>query len=281
MNPRRIAYLGPPGTFGEEAAMRFDPAATLVACPSHAAVARAVESGEAEAGVLAIENSINGGVAETLDIFIHESPLQIQQELLLPVSYVLAGAEGADPATAKAVFGHPQALGQCRHYLETHLPQAAPQASLSNAAAVQEAMSHGPDAVAIGTARAAELYGARVLASGIRDSENNITRFVLIGRDSPPPTGRDRTSIAFTFAEDRPGSLAGVLNVFAERGINCSKIESRPTREVLGEYVFLIDFDLHREDPLGREALEAVRRLTAEVKVFGSYPRAPWPRKQD
>jgi prephenate dehydratase len=129
------------------------------------------------------------------------------------------------------------------------------------------------DAAAIGTVRAAELRGAQVLVHGIQDAANNATRFLLIGRGTPPPTERDRTSIAFTFADDRPGSLAGVLNEFARRGINCSKIESRPTRLVFGEYVFLIDFDCHRSDPRGTEVLDAIRPLCADLKVFGSYPR--------
>jgi prephenate dehydratase len=133
---------------------------------------------------------------------------------------------------------------------------------------------HRGHAAAIGTRRAAELCGAVVLKSGIQDVSSNMTRFVVVGKGHMAPTGRDRTSIAFTFAEDRPGSLAGVLDRFAEAGINCSKIESRPTRATLGEYVFLIDFDCHIDSPQGAAMIEAIRPLCAEVKVFGSYPRA-------
>lgn len=129
-------------------------------------------------------------------------------------------------------------------------------------------------AAAIGTRRAAEIFGADVLASHIQDVANNVTRFVVVGEGSVAPTGHDRTSIAFTFADDRPGSLAGVLTRFAEAGINCSKIESRPTRATLGEYVFLVDFDEHADSLAGRAVLETVRPLCADVKVFGSYPRA-------
>ena len=128
-------------------------------------------------------------------------------------------------------------------------------------------------AAAIATARAAEHHGGDVIAASIQDTADNVTRFIVLGHGSPPPSGRDRTSIAFTFARDQPGSLAGVLSSFARRGINCSKIESRPTKEVFGEYVFLVDFEGHEHDQGPMAALAEVRALTADLKVFGSYPR--------
>ena len=269
----KLAFLGPPGTFGEIAAMRFAPDAEMLPCPSHAAVAGAVESGLAGAGVVAIENSISGSVAETLDIFIHDTALQVQAELVLPVEHNLIVKPGTRLASVRVIYSHPQAFGQCGKFLQRELPGAQFEAALSTAEAVRLMLKRPGDAAAIGTLRAAELHGAEVVARGIQDAANNATRFLLIGRGTPPPTGHDRTSIAFTFADDRPGSLAGVLNEFARRGINCSKIESRPTRLVFGEYVFLIDFDCHRADPKGAEVLEAIRPLCADLKVFGSYPR--------
>ena len=128
-------------------------------------------------------------------------------------------------------------------------------------------------AAAIATGRAAELYGAEVIAHDIGDAGHNVTRFVLLARGQQPPTGQDRTSIAFWFADDRPGSLAGVLAEFASRHINCTKIESRPTRAAFGEYVFLVDFDAHEDDAEGRDVLAAIAPLCSDVKVFGSYPR--------
>lgn len=271
-----VAYLGPAGTFGEEAAQRFAPTsdATHLPCPSHAAVAAAVESGAANLGVLAIENAINGSVAETLDILIHDTALEIQAELVIPVRHHLVAAPGTRIEDIRLVYSHPQALGQCRRFLEKTLPSAQLEAALSTAQAVEVALAHGPGAAAIAAERAAALHGAVVLASSIQDAGHNATRFAVLGRGRPAPTGADRTSIAFTFPEDRPGALASVLNAFAARRINCTKIESRPTGAVFGEYVFLIDFEGHRDDPTGQEVLAAIRPLCATLKVFGSYPRA-------
>ena len=269
----RIAFLGPPGTFGEEAAIRCAPAAERVARASHAAVASAVDAGEADAGVVAIENSINGSVAETLDVLIHDTALQVQQEFLVPVVHHLIARPGAALQEIEVVFSHPQALGQCRKFLAARLPGAQLEAALSTAEAVRLAIERGPRAAGISTERAASLYGGAILARAIQDNDRNVTRFVLLGRDRQPITGRDRTSIAFWFADDRPGALASVLNEFAARGINCTKIESRPTRETFGEYVFLIDFDGHQDDSGGREVLAAIEPLCSSVKVFGSYPR--------
>lgn len=269
----KLAYLGPPGTFGEEAAMRYAPGADFVPCPSHAAVAAAVESGMADHGVIAIENSINGSVAETLDILIHETSLHIQAELVVAIVHNLVVRPGTRAEAVKVIYSHTQALGQCRRFIERCFPKAQLEAALSTAEAAVLAVKRPGDAAAIATERAAELAGAEILARGIQDSANNATRFLVLGHEQQPPTGHDRTSIAFTFAEDRPGSLAGVLTEFARRQINCSKIESRPTRAVFGEYVFLVDFDGHVDDPLVTAALAAARPLCADLKVFGSYPR--------
>lgn len=270
----RLAYLGPPGTWGELAAMKFDPGAELLPFPSHAAVAVAVESGMADAGVVAIENLINGSVQETLDILIHETTLQIQAELLLPIEHNLVAQPGTRADQVKVIFSHPQALGQCRKFLERCFPKAQAEAALSTTEAVQLAMLRNGDAAAIATERAAQLEGAEIIARHIQDSDSNVTRFLMLGRGHRAPSGRDRTSIAFTFAEDRPGALASVLVAFAEAGINCTKIESRPTKATFGEYVFLIDFEGHQDDPKGGAVLDKIRPLCAELKVFGSYPRA-------
>lgn len=270
----RLAFLGPPGTFGEEAALRFAPDAEHLPFASHAAVAAAVESSMADAGVVAIENSLSGSVAESLDILIHDTSLQIQNELVLPIVHNLVAKPGTRAESVQVIYSHPQAFGQCRKFLDRCFPKAQHEAALSTAEAVRLAIGREPgDAAGIGTARAADLAGAEILAHGIQDAANNATRFVVLGREKTAPTGRDRTSIAFTFSVDRPGSLAGVLNLFADRGINCTKIESRPTREVFGEYVFLIDFEGHQDDVLAHGVLTGIADLTQDLKVFGSYPR--------
>ncbi len=272
--PQRVAFLGPPGTFGEEAVMRLAPEAEHVPYPSHVAVAAAVRDGLADAGVLAIENALTGSVPETLDILAHDNlELTIQREALVPVVHNLVATPGTTIADITVVYTHPAAFGQCGKFLEANLPMVTMEAALSTTAAVQLALKHGPGAAALATLRAAELNGAEVLATDIQDTDTNVTRFLLVGRGATHPSGCDRTSISFLFDGDGPGLLSSVLNVFAARGISCSKLESRPTRETFGEYIFLLDFHGHADDPECAAALDEVRAICAEVKVFGSYPR--------
>lgn len=269
---RRLAYLGPPGTFSEEAGLLHDPEAQLLPFVSVAAVAAAVDSGMADEGVVAIENSLEGSVNETLDILIHESGLSICRELVLPIEHCLLAAPGASSSDVEVIYSHPQALGQCRRFLERCFPKAHPEAALSTAAAVEQMLTQ-QGAAAIATRRAAELYGAHILAHGIQDNLANKTRFVVLAPHDCQPTGQDKTSIAFSVAHDRPGTLVGVLHQFSDRQINLTKIESRPSKEELGVYVFLVDMDGHRTDPAVAEALEQVREQAFFFKVFGSYPR--------
>jgi prephenate dehydratase len=269
---RRLAYLGPPGTFSEEAALLHDPQAQLLPFSSVAAVAAAVDSGMADEGVAAIENSLEGSVNETLDILIHESGLSICRELVLLIEHCLLAAPGTSSSDVRVIYSHPQALGQCRRFLERCFPKAQLEAALSTTAAVEQMLSLEGTA-AIATRRAAEIYGAQVLARGIQDNPSNKTRFVVLTPHDCPPTGRDKTSIAFTVAHDRPGTLVNVLHEFSDRQINLTKIESRPSKEELGVYIFLVDMDGHRADPPVAEALERVREQAFFFKVFGSYPR--------
>lgn len=269
----KLGYLGPAGTYSEEAAHRYDAAAEMVALPSIPAVTAAVERGEVDRAVVPIENSLQGAVTDVLDFLIRTDTARIRHELAIPIDHCLLAAPGTRLADITVVYSHPQSLGQCRLYLEGTLSQARPFASLSNSSAVTDMLQNSGTAAAIAPRRAAEIYGAEILAEAIQDSPNNYTRFVVLAADDHPLTGRDKTSIAFWFDDDAPGLLYSVMGVFAGRGINLGKIESRPTGERLGRYVFLVDFDAHRSEPAGAESLAEARALTSGLKVFGSYPR--------
>lgn len=269
----RLAFLGPPGTFSEEAASRYAPAARLVPYPTEAAVAAAVESGEADEGVLALENSLEGPVTRTWDVLLHESSLSIKHEIVLPVEHCLIVKPGTKREQITAVHSHPQSLNQCRRYLEANFPRARQEASLSNAAAVEDILTL-EGAAAIGPERAAALHGAQVLERAIQDSPHNKTRFVVVAAEDAPPTGRDKTSLAFGVAHDRPGSLVEVLQEFSRRHINLTEMASRPSREELGIYIFLIDLEGHRSDPAVAQALAAVQAKATFFRLLGSYPRS-------
>lgn len=271
------AFLGPRGTFSEEAAlMRADAADTLPLVSFPAAVS-AVETGLATEAVLPIENSIEGSVTTTLDLLIHETPLRITGELMLPVRHFLVTRPGVALQDITIVSSHPQALGQCRRFLERCLPNVAQVAALSTSGSVQDAAeSTDGNRAGIGTMRAAELYGGAVLARDIQDQRSNVTRFVVLAAEDSPPTGDDKTSIAFRLNANVPGSLHHALSEFAEAGIQLTKIESRPTKSWLWDYIFLLDMQGHREDPVIATALERASQHCQMFKVFGSYPRFPF-----
>jgi prephenate dehydratase len=268
----RLAHLGPAGTFGEQAARSHAPDAELLPLPSHAAVVRAVASGDADAGALAIENSLEGSVTETLDLLIHDTELRIAGEIALRIQHCLLARPGTRTTDVTVVYSHPQALAQCRNHLETHLPGARVEASLSTVAGIERAMKE-TGAAAIASARAALLVGAELLASRIQDRDENTTRFVIVSGTDAPPTGNDKTSLAFKTPHDRPGTLVAVLDELARRDINLTKIESRPSKDALGVYVFLVDLEGHQADAVVAEALASIAKRTSWLKLLGSYPR--------
>ena len=271
----RIAFLGPVGTFSEEAAMLVaGEADTLIPFASFPALVSAVEADVADTAVLPIENSIEGSVSGTLDLLIHETALQICREVVVPVRHCLSSVPGATITGIKTIHSHPQALGQCRRFLERCLPNAHQTAALSTAGAVEEVVKAGdPTVAAIGTARAADIYGAEILARNIEDNHQNATRFVALSERDHPPTGRDKTSLAIAVRRNVPGSLFAVLEELAADTIQMTRLESRPAKNVLGEYYFLIDIEGHRLDPHIAAALERMRAKTDIFKVFGSYPQ--------
>ena len=269
---QRLAYLGPPGTFAEQAALDHDRDGELLPFESIPAVASAVDSGLADVGVVPIENSLEGSVTFTLDLLIHESSLFIRHELVLPIRHSLMANPATNTDDIEVIYSHPQALAQCRRFLGECFPHAKLIASLSTAAAVAEMRRSTATAAAIASQRAAELYGAEVVAEGIEDNSNNMTRFVILAPTDHPPTGSDKTSICFEFGHDAPGILHSVLGELANLGINLAKIESRPTRQGLGRYIFLVDLEGHREDAVVRGALESLKAQVSMFKIFGSYP---------
>ena len=271
---RPLAFLGPHGTFTEEAARLYDAAADLRPYPTILAVGGAVAAGETGQGVVPIENSLEGSVNFTLDLLISEPGLFILREMVLPIEHHLMGKPGTRLDEVQVIYSHPQALAQCRGYLERRFPQARRMASLSTASGVADAWNSPLAAVAIAPRRAAELHGAEIFQSGIQDGTANATRFVVLDQRDHPPTGDDRTSMCFSFAAaDAPGQLYWVIGEFARREINLAKIESRPTKQSLGQYIFWIDCDGHREDEPMAAAIAAIAQATSSFKVLGSYPR--------
>jgi prephenate dehydratase len=275
----RVAYLGPPGTFSEEAVSRCDLARDGEAIPYptfvdayDALLARAVD-----AALLPIENSIEGAVSTVLDLLIQKPGPRIRREVLLPVRQHLLARPGTRLEDVRRVLSHPQPFGQCTRFLRERLPHAALESQTSTAEAARKVAAGEPGAAAIGSRAAAERYGLAMLAEAIQDSDENVTRFVLLAPSDEAPTGADRTSIAFTLDRDRPGGLHEVLGELARRGINLSKIESRPTKRTMGHYVFYVDFEGHRADPACADALAGVLGRVHTLYLLGSYPRAAAP----
>jgi len=274
----RVGFLGPHGTFAEEAILTQPDLAGQDLTPLRSVpdVIGAVERGDVAVGLVPIENSIEGTVTVTLDTLAFDTDLLIQREVDLPVSLNLCARPGIKLGAVRRVLSHPNPLGQCRVWLSRKLPDVETVVTNSTAeAAEQVAATTGEVGVAaICTAYAAELNRLEVIASEIEDHPENQTRFVLVGHGVPGPTGHDKTSIVCFQREDRPGSLLAILQEFAARAINLTKLESRPTKRSLGDYCFFIDFSGHVVDELVADCLRNLRAKQAEVKFLGSYPVA-------
>jgi prephenate dehydratase len=272
----RFVYLGPEGTF-TEAALRTIPAAehgVRIPARSVPEALEAVRAGDADAALVPLENSVGGAVPVTLDELATGTTLQITREVLLPVEFVLAARSRTPLAGIRSVAAHPQASAQCRNWLLANLPDAIVVDMLSNATAAISAASGEHDAALcapIGVPR----NGLTVLADKVADHADAVTRFALLTRPGPPapPTGDDVTSLAVSIQHDQAGTLVAMLTELAVRGINLSRIESRPTGEQLGTYVFFLDCSGHVAEPRLGEALQGLRRICADVRFLGSYPR--------
>ena len=278
-----LAYLGPEGTFTETAArLVTGPDDELLPCSDIQAVLHAVASGTATRGVVPIENTLEGSVRATVDALAFDTELLIEAELELPIALVLAAAPGTTLDDVVTVRSHPVALASARHWLTINLAEAErlPAASTARAAQVgrQEhddvAASRSGGSAAIVNPLAADRYGLDVLARNISDTASNTTRFVVVGHSLPAPTGWDKTSLVVYIDENRPGALLNLLEIFAERGINLTRLESRPTKAELGAYCFFLDVEGHLADERVGDALAAIRRTHRDVRILGSYRRS-------
>lgn len=267
----KIAYFGPEATFTHIAAMKkFGRSLDYIECGSIADVFTEVERGRADYGVVPIENSTEGAVNHTLDMFI-DSDLKICSEMYLPIQHNLL-SKHKNISCIKKVYSHQQVLAQCRKWLEKNLPNAKLTPCVSTTQAAMLAAS-GSGKAAIASKVAADEYKLNLLASSIEDSAHNITRFLIIGTQEVKPTGQDKTSIVFSM-KDKSGALHDVLSPFKKSRINLTKIESRPSKKKAWKYYFFVDMAGHKSYPSIKNALKALQRECIFVKVLGSYPKA-------
>jgi len=271
----RVAYLGPEGTFSQMAVkQQFGLSARATPIGTIPAVFEEVERGNADFGVVPVENTTEGGIIHTFDTFL-DSDLRISAEIALQIHMCLLARAGIELGQIERVYSLPVAAGQCRRWLATNLPRAPVVEARSTADGARLAHDDARGA-AVAAEIAARLYDLAVLRRNIEDSAHNMTRFLVVGRDQAEPTGRDKTSLLLV-TRDEPGVLFRVLGAFASRGINMSKIESRPSRKRAWEYVFFVDVDGHERDAAVGEALAEVKKACESFKVLGSYPRAETP----
>jgi chorismate mutase/prephenate dehydratase len=268
----KIAYLGPEGTWTHQAAIKkFGHSVAYSSQPNFAEVFDQVTRRQADYGVVPIENSTEGAVSHTLDLFV-DSPLQICAQILLRIENGLMASIPREQI--KILYSHPQVFGQCRNWILRNFPEADLVEVSSTTRAAQLARDNAAQgAAALGGALAAEMNGLEMLESSIQDRATNTTRFLVIGEKTCPPTGKDRTSILFAI-HDRPGSLVRALQAFDQFQINMSKIESRPSKRKDWEYVFYVDLSGHCDDPELKNAIEELEKHCSMVKLLGSYPDA-------
>lgn len=269
--PMRVAFLGPSTTFTHLAALKkFGSSVTCAPCESISAVFQQVERKEADYGVVPIENSTEGAVNHTLDMFI-DSDLKICSEILLEISHHLMAQ--CTMKNIHRIYSNPQVFGQCRIWLETHVPRAELVDTFSTASAAERA-SKEDGAAAIGPKSAASLYGLNVLAEGIQDLAHNVTRFLVIARQMPAPSGQDKTSILVSI-KDKVGALYEMLKPIRNNRVNMTKIESRPSKKKAWDYYFFIDLEGHAEEKRVKKTLKEIEEQVRFFKVLGSYPASP------
>jgi prephenate dehydratase len=284
----KVGYLGPEGTFSEEAAKlylkKLEGRAEFYPFSTIHELLMAVNRGKIKEAVAPIENSIEGTITVVPDMLVREVNLMIRQELILPVNHYLLAQKGTNLGEITDVISNPPPLEQCQDFLRKKLPRAKLHLAYSTADAVRQVatslgekiISHGKVKgsvfAAIGNKSSARLYGLKIIASKINGKDNQ-TRFVILAKSDHTRTGKDKTSIVFSIAKDRPGGLHDVLSEFAARNINLTKIESRPSKRTLGDYYFFADMEGHRQDAMIIQTLKAIRAKTSFLKILGSYPK--------
>ena len=282
MTTLRYGYLGPAGTFCQMALDAWAPAAGAehVPCDSVVGALEALRAGRLDAAMVPIENSVEGGVSATLDALSVGSDVVITGEVLVPVTFVLAARPGTRLEDIRAVGTHPHGWAQVRTWMNANLPSAVYLTTLSTAAAAADLDLAAGDVTAYQAAVcapvAATIHGLEVLAEDIGDNGRAVTRFALVARPghTPPPTGADKTTLVLYQRDDHPGGLLELLEQFAARGVNMTRLESRPTGEAMGSYCFSIDIEGHVADARVAETLMGLRRVCAQVRYLGSYARA-------
>ncbi|MFY9176994.1 MAG: prephenate dehydratase [Caldicoprobacterales bacterium] len=271
---KKIGYLGPVGTFTHDAALVYvrEAEGQLIEYDSIQELIYAVAEGKVSQGVVPIENAMEGTVNLTIDILVHEVNLSIVKELVIPIQHCLMARKGIKTEDITKVLSHPQALAQCRKFLDKYLKNIKRETTESTAAAAVMVRDSQQSWAAIANYRAADIYGLNILKEGIQDHNGNSTRFVVIAHHEAQWTGRDKTTLAFT-VDHKPGSLFRALKIFADASINLTKIESRPMRTLLGQYLFLVDLEGHKDDGVVQEALNQLYKQCKFFKILGSYPR--------
>ncbi len=283
MSSTRVGFLGPPGSFGEEALMTQPDLASgeLVWMPSMTEILTEVEAGTIDAGFVAIENSIEGTVNSVIDTLVFDCHLLVQREVVFEVAQNLLAPAGTQLSDIRRVVSFPNALGQCRRWVDVNLPgvELVAATSTSEAARMVAAGDQGVGvSAALGSALAAKIHGLDVLAPHVEDHGENMTRFVLVSTPGPgripAPTGHDKTSVVCFQRANEPGSLAAILGLFKAFDVNLTKLESRPAKTGLGDYCFIIDFEGHIADEVVADCLRDLHTSLAELKYLGSYPAA-------
>jgi prephenate dehydratase len=274
-----IGHLGPAGTYTEAAALicrdwlTAQTTQTRYALQAYSSIALTLEAlaqGAVSLAIVPVENSVEGGVTMTMDSLWQLDQLQIHRALVMPIQHALV-TRATDLSQIRRVYSHPQALGQCPRWLAAHLPRAEQIAANSTTAGIQHLSD--PTIAAISSQRAAQIYGEPVLACPINDQPDNCTRFILLSRAASP--GGSLTSLAVSLKANQPGSLLKLLQIFADRGINLSRIESRPSKRSMGDYLFFIDMEADTRDPLTQAVLQDLASHTEQLKIFGSYDLIP------